>query len=617
MVTVLISSISKKQVKKGRALALLFFTLAFTSCSLAQKSKPLPPEEQEALKASLKSLKTLETSKGLVKPLPGPTKPNKFFVESKQRFGLSKLTATTLSLGDIDGDGYLDLISAPVILGAPEFWRFNPKKQLFEKLEELPLSSIPRAHFYAIEDLDRDGVNDLIVGMMNQKSELSPLPLTFYRGKKQASNKGNSIFYQEVADFFPRDILPTSSVAMNDIDLDGKLDLYVANWFSANGSGKPERDRIYYQKEGKFVNISQILEGENEYQKELELYTNATPSIGVSSCDIDQNGFPDFLTTSTSGYSNRMWLNLSDLSGGFRRLQDFGRESGFASDLDGKFDPRGGGNTFTAGCVDYNNNGLLDIFVGELSHSYDQSIRDRSSFLTNTGDGFPPTFLRTEYDRALSAQSWSQLDRRVVFADFNLDGLVDMLVENTGFPPATRLLLFKQESDHSFTEVGAEWGIDVMNPSAVVVADVNRDGRPDILVGQNSLRTEDFKENFYLFINQIDTGKNRSLKIHLRGRSSNPSGRGALVKVATKKFTQTRWFDNFSGSMPSQNSDALIFGLGPEKVQWVEVTWPYLPKNSKRPPAKRYKLASRNLKTHQEITLCEAGPILLGKKNCP
>ncbi len=615
MGTALISSTSKKDIKKRRALALLFFTLSLVSCSTTPKPKPLLPAEEEAIKNSLQSLKSLETPKGLVKLVPGPTRSSAFFVESKASYGLGSLVATTLTMGDFDGDGHLDLISAPVILGAPEFWRYNPKKKIFEKLSQLPLSSIPRAHFYAIEDLDRDGVNDLIVGLMNQKTELSPLPLSFFKGQRTAPNQ--SIFFQEIPGFFPTDILPTSSVAMSDIDLDGKLDLYVANWFNAKGEAKPERDRIYHHREGKFVNISQILEGENEYQKDLDLYTNAVPSIGVSSCDIDQNGFPDFLTTSTSGYSNKMWLNLSDPSNGFRRFQDYGVESGFASDLDGKFDPRGGGNTFAAGCVDYNNNGFLDIFVGELSHSYDQSFRDRSSFLTNTGKGFPPTFLRTEYDRMLSSQSWSQLDRRVVFADFNLDGLVDLLVENTGFPPATRLLLFKQEPDHSFTEVGAQWGIDVMNPSAVIVSDVNQDGKPDILVGQNSLRTEEFKENFYLFINQMDVAKNRSLKIHLRGRSSNPSGRGALVKVVTQNFTQTRWFDNFSGSMPSQNGGALIFGLGTSPAQSVEVTWPYLQQNSKRPRPKTYQLSGRNLKVHQEITLCEAGPILLGNKSCP
>lgn len=562
-------------------------------------------------------MKALETPKNLVKVPPGPTKPGKNFAESKAMFGLENLVATTLSLGDMNGDGYLDLISAPSILGPPEIWIYLPKIKKFEKLAELPLSSVPRAHFYAIEDLDRDGINDLIVGMMNQKTELSPLPLTFYKGEWASKGKRRSIFFREVPGYFPAEILPTSSIAMSDIDLDGKLDLFVANWFTADGSRKVERDRIYKEQNGKFVNISQILEGENEFNREISIYPNAAPSIGVSSCDIDQNGFPDFMTTSTSGFSNKMWLNLSDPSNGFRRLRDYGVESGFASDNDGKFDPRGGGNTFAAGCVDYNNNGHLDIFVGELSHSDDLSVRDRSAFLTNSGTGFPPTFLRTEYDRALSGQGWSELDRRVVFADFNLDGLVDMLVENTGFPPATRLLLFRQEADHSFTEVAAEWGIDVMNPSAVVVADINRDGKPDILVGQNSLRTDDFKENFYLFMNNLDTAANKSLTLNLQGKSSNPSGRGALVVVKTDKREMKRWFDNFSGSMPSQNSNEMIFGLGEDKLLSVEVTWPFLPKNAKRPSPKVYSFNGRKLKNQQVITLCEAGPSYLTRKKCP
>lgn len=474
-----------------------------------------------------------------------------------------------------------------------------------------------RAHFVVFEDLDRDGTLDLISGAMNQKSELSPDLLSFYRGEKYKDDKGRALIrYREVKGFFPPDVLPVSSIALSDIDLDGHLDLYVANWFALNrGQNTPERDRIYYFKEGKYVNISQILDGENDFNRDLGIYPNATPSIGVSSCDIDQNGFPDFLTASSSGYNNKMWLNQSDNKNGFRILKEYGEDSGFAADSEGRFEPRGGGNTFAAVCTDYNNNGFMDIFVGELTHSYDQSKRDRSSFLTATGIGFPPSFLRTEYERTDNSRAWSQMDRRAVFADFNLDGLIDVLVENTGYPPNTRLMLFKQEKDHSFTEVSQEWGIDILNPSGVVVADIDRDGRPDILASQNSLRTDDFSENFYLFLNRLPIGHNKSVEIHLRGKNSNPSGRGALVKVKSSKTTQTRWMDSFQGSMPSQNDNALVVGIGTESIHSIEVTWPFLPKGQKRPSSKSYSLKGKKLSRHQVLTLCESGKIILKKSN--
>ena len=126
-------------------------------------------------------------------------------------------------------------------------------------------------------------------------------------------------------------------------------------------------------------------------------YYNATPTFGVSTCDIDQNGFPDILTSSNNGYYNKLWFNLFDPSINYRHFRDYAKETGYASDNNGARDRLGGGHSFVAVCADYNNDGLMDVYSGELFHSHDNESKDKSALLTGSRSIFPPKFLRTEY----------------------------------------------------------------------------------------------------------------------------------------------------------------------------------------------------------------------------
>src|SRR5690606_25169990 len=186
-------------------------------------------------------------------------------------------------------------------------------------------------------------------------------------------------------------------------------------------------------------------------------------------------------------------------------FEDYGDESGYAQDYDGHFQPRGGGNSFYAVCADYNNDGIMDIAKGELFHSYDPESRDRSAILSGSSLGFPPKFIRTEYHRDDGSGNWSQGDRRGVWGDLNLDGLIDLVVENSGFPPKSRLVFFEQQPNHAFEDKAEIYGLNIVNPTGTVTLDWNRDGKLDLLVGQNSLRTEAITPKLYAFENVFPT----------------------------------------------------------------------------------------------------------------
>jgi len=411
--------------------------------------------------------------------------------------------------------------------------------------------------------------------------------------------------------------MPTSSISLIDVNLDGLLDVFAGNWFdNTKRVPRPAPDRIFLavEKGLKWQDASYLLESELQYDKGLEVYTNATATYGTSICDIDDNGYADILSASSSGRSNKVWLNFEDKKNKDRILKDYAKVLGLASDREGSFDKRGGGNSFYQLCTDYNNDGLFDVAVGELIHSYDPETRDRSAILTGSNPSFPPQFIRTEYHKDDGSGSWSQGDRRAIWSDFNFDGYVDLLVENSGFPPKSRFIAFEQGSDHSFGDRAKDFGIDVMNPSGSIVIDYNRDGRPDLFVGQVSIRNSSIAPRLYAFKNNFAWGKKRIVKIILRGKKANYHGIGASVTLKTNKANYKRVVDFSYGGLPSQNQEGLWLGIGENEIPLeVEVRWPLAKKDrlGRSYPLRRvYKLRNLSFKKSISIILLESGRYL-------
>lgn len=603
MVMVWISSIINL---RGKVSLALFTTLLLVSCSSNKTTK----------KASTSREGTEEFSKKRKKAdrqiIYGPTSSPKLkgFENKTLEYGLDGETATQLYAVDFDNDGDTDIVTLPNHYSVPRFFSYNKKKNVFEKLSYNPFPEILRASFLSFADFNRDGFLDVIVGTLNQKTELSKYPLRLFKGRKYRGK----VRYNEERTKLPAGMVPNSSLAVLDFDLDGRLDLYQANWYNLKGkSPRAIPDRLFKGKVFTFKDYSILLDKEHVFKKNMNFYPNARPSFGVSTCDIDQNGYPDILVANSSGYENKLWINRSDKKSGTRTYKDFAKVSGLASDIEGDYDPLGGGNTYYINCADYNNDGIFDLAVGELFHSYDPESRDRSSILTGSTFSFPPKFIRTEYHMDDGTNSWSQGDRRASWFDFDRDGLLDLVIDNTGFPPKSRLILFKQEQNHAFTDLSEDLGINSLNPSGTIFLDFNNDGRLDFITGQTSIRNSNIKGKIYLYENQFPFEKKRSIKLNLVGQRSNRAGIGSTVVLKTQKFTSKQYVGLQEGGLPSQNESGVYFGLGENnKLKSVKVKWPILTGKG-FPMEKTYNLSKLKFSKHIELTLCESGKIIKGR----
>jgi hypothetical protein len=532
------------------------------------------------------------------------------FVDKTAELGLKDVQAVHLYAVDINNDGATDLITLDDFYASPKFYFFDKAEKKF-KLGENPFGEVVRASYLNFVDLDRDKIYDVIVGNLNQKSEMTQYPARVFRG----SIENGKVKYS-LKSTLPTGIRPTGSISLFDFNLDGELDLYLANWFSQKDENpQPVPDSLMQGKGFQFTDIGSFLKGEYDYNKNTKHYVNATPSFGASVCDVDKNGFPDVLTSSSNGYYNKLWLNIDGKS-----FVNYAAESGYGADDEGSAESKGGGNSFFSLCGDYNHDEIVDIVIGNLARDSDPVSRDKSSILTGRVKSFPPKFYRSDFYLSNSIPNWSEGNRRGLWIDYNLDGLDDLIIANSGFPPSSRLIFFEQDIDHAYADKALDLGINLVNPSGIVTIDLNGDGVMDFISGQSKVRAGDVKTRVYAYINQTKRNARGSVRFHLQGKKSNYHGISSTLSFVTDKHKRFGQAVYTHGSLSSQNEEGVYFAYDKENPKSVEVRWSYgeLDRLGRiNPLVKKYPLTGFDMKgSHREFNLCDDGRILDYRKNC-
>lgn len=175
--------------------------------------------------------------------------------------------------------------------------------------------------------------------------------------------------------------------------------------------------------------------------------------------DFDNDGDKDlFVTSNTNG--NKLFENVGNLT-----FQDITLTAGF---------PLGNMFTYGASWGDYNNDGFLDVFI---SNRDPNMLTQTPNYLyKNNGDG---TF--TDVSIIAGIGSLNHLSFCSAFFDFNNDGWQDIYVSNDKYNNEN--LLYKNNGDGTFTEVGASSGTNVaIDAMTVTIGDYNNDGWFDIYV---------------------------------------------------------------------------------------------------------------------------------------
>ena len=358
-----------------------------------------------------------------------------------------------VAAGDFDGDGWCDLYFANT--DAPNGLFRNQGGWKFQNVTETAgvgcgTNSASKGAVFA--DANGDGWLDLLVGMLGG-------PNAYFQ------NLGDGRFTNLTTTAGITVRLGTHSVAMSDIDGDGDLDLYLANYgensiLRSGGSfstrmvnGKPvvtgrwakrlkiidgrivelgEPDSLFLNDgNGRFSPVSWT--GGSFLNVDGQPLKSEPYDMGLSVIfrDINGDGAPDIYVCNDFQAPDRIWIN--DGTGRFRALADQGIRTTCQFSMGVDF-------------ADIDRDGFDDIFVGDML-SRVHELRLRQSSATNP----PPAESGETWDRRQARQNTLQINRgdgtyaniaaiagvaasdwtwSVVFLDVDLDGFEDLLVAN-------------------------------------------------------------------------------------------------------------------------------------------------------------------------------------------
>ncbi len=351
-----------------------------------------------------------------------PLTPTAFVPAGSLYTGMSSLVS---GLADFNGDGKMDLFSVQGLTQGLVVYINNSIGHTITFGQTLALNTASTSHLAAAAaDLDGDGMSDIIISNNSQTYSLS-----VYRNTSTAT----SVSFAANQDF-PANNQP-GEIAVGDLDGDGKPDLVVVD-----GAGGV----ISF-----FRNTS--TPGSISFAQRVDLNPGSIPA-SISIADLDQDGKPDLVLATNTGLGSMKNLSTpGNLSFGAFYVCATGTQlvSARAGDLDG--------------------DGKPDLVAADISGNTIVVVKNNST---------PGSIAFAAAQNITCALNTNHVD----IEDMDGDGKPDLVSSNINY---TNVSIFRNTGTGSTLtfDAAADYSIGNVSLSFSAVADMDANGRPDIIAG--------------------------------------------------------------------------------------------------------------------------------------
>ncbi|MCA9189611.1 MAG: CRTAC1 family protein, partial [Planctomycetales bacterium] len=449
---------------------------------------------------------------------------------------------------DFNGDGYLDLmVSSWDLRDDLRLYFYRPAEGRFADVTGAAgLNGLPGGLNMVQADYNNDGRIDVYVMRGAWLFAAGRHPDSLLR------NNGDGTFTDVthaagLAEFK----YPGQTASWSDYDLDGWLDLYVGGE-STRQSRAP--CRLYHNnRDGTFTDVA-----------DRAGVANGHLTKGVTWGDYDGDRYPD-LYVSNLGSNNRLYRNNGDGT-----FADVAEQAGVANLS----------KTFPTWFWDYNNDGILDLFVA----SFDTGIEDVAKYYLQrpVDHGFPRIFRGTESGQFVDMTRElgfvePTLPMGSNFGDLDNDGYLDIYL-GTGSPEYSVIIpnkMYLNRKGDSFVDISEAAGLSHLQKGhGVAFADLDADGDRDIFIQMGGAYTVDkYVDALY----ENPGFGNSWVWVELVGVKSNRFGVGSKIRVDVEEQGRTRSIYRWVNSGGSFGCNPLRqeIGLGKaERIVSLEVYWP-------------------------------------------
>jgi len=471
-----------------------------------------------------------------------------------------------LALFDYDGDGLIDIYfpnGAP-LRGAPV--ERPPRHALYRNLggfnfrdvtDEAGVACTGYGLGVTAGDYDDDGHPDLYLNNYG--------PNVLYR------NHGNGKFSDVTGQAgVANGDKVGAGVSFLDVDRDGDLDLYVANYVDFSYDKhvlRTERGYPAYAGPWQFGPVPDTLFRNNgdgtftDVSTESGVASAAGTGMGMVAADYDNDGDGDVFVVNDAS------RNFCFQNDGAGRFEEIGVVCGLAYDADGR-----GLGSMGVDCSDFDNDGRLDFFMTSYSGQMPVLYRNLGSGL------FEDVTLTT----GAGAGSYPHVKWGTGLVDFDNDGDRDLFIacghlqDNIQLYDGTtafevKNLLLANDGRGKFVNVSDQCGDGLaveLSSRGAAFDDLDNDGDVDVVILNSRARPTILRNML-----AASGAKSHWLQLRLEGAKTNRDGVGARVRVVAGDLTQIDEVHSGRGYQSHWGS-RLHFGLGPRtRADRIEVRW--------------------------------------------